>query len=94
MLFTASALWLGSYNDRQTVPFIPFEGDEWYNPYFQGFVVFFTYIIIYQVSVVHVYFYIHIRFHLSYAVLYKYYKCENTRSSLAGVRSAAFKNDC
>ncbi|XP_021366128.1 probable phospholipid-transporting ATPase VA isoform X4 [Mizuhopecten yessoensis] len=44
----ASGIWLGGYKDRHLVPFIPYESDEWYNPYFQAFVVFFTYIIIYQ----------------------------------------------
>ncbi|XP_069129407.1 phospholipid-transporting ATPase VA-like isoform X2 [Argopecten irradians] len=44
----ASGIWLGGYSDRHLVPFIPYESDEWYNPYFQAFVVFFTYIIIYQ----------------------------------------------
>lgn len=44
----SSAVWLGSFKDSTIVPFIPFESEEWYNPYFQGFVVFFTYIILFQ----------------------------------------------
>ena len=51
-LITGSAVWLGAFEDSTIVPFIPFEGEEWYNPYFQGFVVFFTYIILFQVSIV------------------------------------------
>ncbi|XP_076117823.1 phospholipid-transporting ATPase VD-like isoform X3 [Mytilus galloprovincialis] len=43
-----SAVWLGAFEDSTIVPFIPFESEEWYNPYFQGFVVFFTYIILFQ----------------------------------------------
>ncbi|XP_061165426.1 phospholipid-transporting ATPase VD-like isoform X2 [Saccostrea echinata] len=44
----ASGIWLSNFEDSTTVLFIPFESLEWYNPYFQGFVVFFTYIIIFQ----------------------------------------------
>ncbi|KAK3100160.1 hypothetical protein FSP39_015575 [Pinctada imbricata] len=44
----AAGLFLGEYKDSTIVLFIPFESAEWYNPYFQGFVVFFTYIIIFQ----------------------------------------------
>lgn len=48
--FTASGIWLSNFEDSTVVLFIPFESLEWYNPYFQAFVVFFTYIIIFQVS--------------------------------------------
>ncbi|XP_056012522.1 phospholipid-transporting ATPase VD-like isoform X2 [Ostrea edulis] len=44
----ASGIWLNDFEDSTTVLFIPFESLEWYNPYFQAFVVFFTYIIIFQ----------------------------------------------
>lgn len=43
-----SALWLGQYEDSTVIPFIPYESKEQFNPYFQAFVVFFTYIIIFQ----------------------------------------------
>ncbi|XP_053399263.1 phospholipid-transporting ATPase VA-like isoform X2 [Mercenaria mercenaria] len=43
-----SALWLGQYEDSTAIPFIPFESSEQFNPYFQAFIVFFTYIIIFQ----------------------------------------------
>ena len=29
----SSALWLGAFEDSTIVPFIPFEGAEWYNPF-------------------------------------------------------------
>ncbi|XP_052675449.1 phospholipid-transporting ATPase VB-like isoform X2 [Crassostrea angulata] len=44
----ASGIWLSNFEDSTVVLFIPFESLEWYNPYFQAFVVFFTYIIIFQ----------------------------------------------
>lgn len=44
----ASGVWLSNFEDSTVVLFIPFESLEWYNPYFQAFVVFFTYIIIFQ----------------------------------------------
>lgn len=50
--FSVSAVWLGAFEDSTIVPFIPFESEEWYNPYFQGFVVFFTYIILFQVQII------------------------------------------
>ncbi|KAL4230408.1 putative phospholipid-transporting ATPase VB [Mactra antiquata] len=43
-----SALWLGQFEDSTLIPFIPFESSEQFNPYFQAFIVFFTYIIIFQ----------------------------------------------
>ncbi|XP_052793308.1 phospholipid-transporting ATPase VB-like isoform X2 [Mya arenaria] len=43
-----SALWLGQYEDSTAIMFIPFESSEQFNPYFQAFIVFFTYIIIFQ----------------------------------------------
>jgi hypothetical protein len=52
-IFTGSALWLGQYEDSTVVPFIPFESSEQFNPYFQAFIVFFTYIIIFQVNLSH-----------------------------------------
>lgn len=49
LLLSASGVWLSNFEDSTVVLFIPFESLEWYNPYFQAFVVFFTYIIIFQV---------------------------------------------
>lgn len=49
LLLSASGIWLSNFEDSTVVLFIPFESLEWYNPYFQAFVVFFTYIIIFQV---------------------------------------------
>nr|KAG5711610.1 hypothetical protein BaRGS_016792 [Batillaria attramentaria] len=47
-----SGIWLGGYNDitdnTNLVPFIPFSDLDFYSPLFQGFIVFWTYIIIYQ----------------------------------------------
>ena len=45
-----SALWLGQYTDSTQILFIPYESTEQFNPYFNAFIVFFTYIIIFQVS--------------------------------------------
>lgn len=43
-----SALWLGQYTDSTQIMFIPYESTEQFNPYFNAFIVFFTYIIIFQ----------------------------------------------
>ncbi|KAH9489279.1 putative phospholipid-transporting ATPase VA [Bulinus truncatus] len=47
-----SGIWLADYNNltdnTNLVPFIPFTDSDQYNPLYQGFIVFWTYIIIFQ----------------------------------------------
>ncbi|KAL5011267.1 hypothetical protein ScPMuIL_009818 [Solemya velum] len=44
----SSGIWLGTYTDNNKIIFIPFQDEDMYNPFYQGFIVFFTYIIIFQ----------------------------------------------
>lgn len=48
---TGSGLWLGSFNNSRTVPFITFENEKMYNPAYEGFVGFWTFVIILQIMI-------------------------------------------
>ena len=49
-LISGTGTWLDSFSDNKNVYFIAFDNDKEYDPPYQGFVRFWTYVILYQVK--------------------------------------------